>query len=74
MVRRRRANANREQMVKSASDITENLLNVTRMMNDTVGESAESLQSLGKLSLPALKLFNRGLLWAAVYPIHQYRL
>ena len=48
MIRRRRANMNREQVVKTASDITENLLSVTRMMDSTVGQSAQSLQSLGK--------------------------
>lgn len=48
MIRRRRANANREQMVKTASDITENLLSVTRTMDNTVNQSAQSLQSLGR--------------------------
>jgi len=47
MIRRRRANLNREQVVKTASDITENLLSVTRMMDNTVGQSAQSLESLG---------------------------
>ena len=46
---------NREQIVKTASDITENLLSVTRMMDNTVEQSAQSLQSLGMLVYGVLK-------------------
>ena len=50
MIRLRRAKLNKEQAVKTASDITENLLSVTRMMDNTVGQSAQSLESLGNYS------------------------
>ena len=45
-IKYRRTQANKEQMSKTATDITDNLLSISRMIDETVQESAETLQSL----------------------------
>lgn len=44
--RRHQAEANREGLVRTANDITESLLSISRVMNDSVQQSAESLSTL----------------------------
>jgi len=45
---RRKTFANREQAVQTASAITENLLSISRTMQDTVKQSESSLHTLGE--------------------------